>query len=428
MFGEEFFSRFAGGGGSSGGFETDAGSGEVDNQQLYNVLEINQNATQDEIKASYRKLVKLHHPDKGGQADKFKEINAANEVLSDPEKRKIYDKYGLEGLRNGGGGSGMSDIFDIFFGGGGRKRGGQQETPKLKPIVKKIEVTLDDIYHGKMVNLNVTRDKVCIDCNGKGGSKVDKCTKCKGKGVVVKMVQLGPGMYSQSQGKCDNCQGLGEIISKDAICKPCKGKKTLTKTEEVEVPIPIGAPQNHQILIPDKGDEHPVYRTGDLVVVLTIKTHPVFKRFKNDLLMTKKISLIESLSGFKFNLKRFDTEVTISSPPNNIVKHKDIKVIKNLGIHPFKNELSNGDLMIEFIVDMPSKLTLQQIEGLKTLLPKPILQTVNPTKNTYQFIDGPDIHPSINEKNNVPDEDEEESEEPSQRGFKSGEKVECQQQ
>lgn len=117
MFGGDFFSQF--GRGSDDG----SGASEVDNKQLYEVLGLESSATPDQIKARYRKLVMQHHPDKGGDANKFKEINAANEILSDPEKRKIYDKYGLEGLRNSDSSGGMNDIFDMFFGVGADREG-----------------------------------------------------------------------------------------------------------------------------------------------------------------------------------------------------------------------------------------------------------------------------------------------------------------
>lgn len=419
MFREEFFSRLGGG----GGFEPEETPENVDNKKLYEVLETEPTATQDQIKASFRRLVKKHHPDKGGDANKFKEINAANEVLSDPEKRKIYDQYGLEGLSNSGGG-GMNDVFDLFFG-GGRKKGGPQEKPKLKPKVLKVQVELDDIFVGKTINLPVTRARICIDCNGKGGSKVDKCTKCEGKGVMIKMVQVGPGMYTQAQAKCDTCQGSGEIIEKDAYCKTCKGSKTLNRSEEVEIVVPVGAPQGHQILIPEKGDEHYIYRTGDLIVVVEIKPHSIFKRLKNDLFISKKISLIEALAGFTFNLQMFNTEITISSPANKVVNNRDIKIVKNMGMPRYGSEMDNGDLIIEFLVEMPMKLSATQLEVLKTVLPPRLLPVPQPTKSSYEFVDAPS---NLGASSQDHAGEEEEQDEEQERGFRGGEGVQCQQQ
>lgn len=421
MFGGDFFSQFAG----RGGPEANEVPENVDNKKLYEVLELEPTATQDQIKASFRRLVKKHHPDKGGDANKFKEINAANSVLSDPEQKKIYDQYGLEGLNNSGGGAGMNDVFDLFFG-GGRRRGGPEEKPKLKPKVMKVQVELDDIFKGKTINLSVQREKICIDCNGKGGSKVDQCSKCNGKGATIKMVQVGPGMYTQSQARCESCQGTGEIIEKDSQCKACKGKKTLDTSEDVEIQVPKGAPQGHQILIPEKGDQHYIYRTGDLVVLVEIKLHPIFKRIKDDLFITKKISLIEALMGFKFNVKKFDSEITISSPAGVIVNNKDIKLVKNQGLPKFNNNSEYGNLVIELLIEMPKKLLPNQIESLKTLLPEKILPPLHSTKLNYEFSEGPVIIQNSEHTHEGEEEGDEENE--NERGFRGGPGVQCQQQ
>lgn len=420
MFGGGFFNQFG------AGEEEDSGAS--DNKQLYEVLGVSPTATQDEIKTAYRKLALKHHPDKGGDADKFKEINAANEVLSDPEKRKTYDRFGLEGLKGQGGPGGMGDIFDMFF--GGRGRGGRaRETPKLKPTVKVVQVTLDEINSGKMAHVETNRKIICGDCSGKGGSKVEKCGPCKGKGVVVKMVQLGPGMYTQSQSHCDKCGGAGEVIEKSSICKGCKGQKLIAKTETIEVQIPVGAPDQFKVEIKDKGDEHWEYRSGDLVVVVQIKPHPIFTRVKNDLHMKKKISLVEALTGFKFNLKRFDTEVTIESSPDSVVNNKDVKIVPNLGLPLFRNEFSHGDLIIEFQVEMPARLPEEHHAALKAILPKAILPAAKSTKNSYPFKDAPSSagHKKNSSHEEMHEEDDDE-EEHAQHGFQGGQRVECGQQ
>ena len=421
MFGGGFFKNFGGG---FGGEEDDDSTKEVDNKKLYEVLEVAPTATQEEIKKAYKKMALKHHPDKGGDIDKFKEINAANEVLSDPEKRKMYDKFGLEGLKGQNMSSGM-DIFDMFFG-GGRGRG-PKETPKLKPTIRNLEVTLDEIYAGKLTQISVDRKVVCAECNGKGGAKVEKCTGCKGRGVVIKMMQLGPGMYTQAQQHCDKCSGSGEMIDKKDICKKCKGKKLDQKVEQVEVAVSAGTPDNHRVIIKDKGDEHPEYKTGDLVVNILVKPHAVFKRQGNNLYITKKISLYEALTGFKFNLKRFDTEVTIES--DGVGQHKDVKLVPNLGLPHFKNELSVGDLLIEFQVEMPNKLIADQAETLKKLLPKPLLQAPKPTKNSYVMKEAVLNHKDSDHRHSANGQEEEDDDDSHRgHGFQGGQRVECNQQ
>lgn len=130
----------------------------------------------------------------------FKDLNMANEVLSNPEKRQIYDKYGIEGLKNDGAGAGGGgfDIFEHFFGGGGGGQRREQKQRKVKPVLQELKITLDDAYSGKMKVLKLTRKRVCDSCNGAGGKNVKTCGGCKGRGVVEKMIMLGPGMYQHS--------------------------------------------------------------------------------------------------------------------------------------------------------------------------------------------------------------------------------------
>ncbi len=254
-------------------------------------------------------------------------------------------------------GGGGHDIFDMFFnrGGGGRAR--KQQKPQLKPTVKEAKITLYDAYHGKMLHVNVQRKCICADCNGMGGSKVDQCMECKGRGVVTKMVQLGPGMYSQSQSYCTSCDGNGEQISKKDICKTCKGAKLIKKNEKVEVPVEVGFPAKGKIQIREKGNEHPDARTGDLIVVITVEDDKNFKRVNDDLYITKKIGLIDSLTGVKFNLEHLnDHKITIQTPENKIIKHKEILRVPNLGMPHYKDRMSNGDLYVEFDVVTPKTL------------------------------------------------------------------------
>ena len=394
---------------------------EVDNSKLYEVLGVEKNADQKSIKKAYRKLAMKHHPDKGGDPEKFKEINGAHEVLSNPEKRELYDKYGPDGLRQGGGGGGgMGDIFEMFFGGrgGGRGRSSRRERPQLKPTVKKINVDLEKIYTGHLKSVIIDRKTLCAGCDGKGGKNITICTQCKGRGVVIRMVQLGPGMYSQSQTSCGKCDGEGKIFKKEDICKECKGKKTITKPEKIEIPIEKGIPDKHQIKMEEKGNEHPEYRTGDLVVVVFSNPHPVYTRKGEHLYMKKKISLYESLVGFKFNIEQLDNNiVTVETEPGEIIHHGQIKMVSELGLPIYGETFSYGNLYIEFEVELPKKITPQQAKVLKTVLPPPLIEGVEKTKNNYK------LKMAVESKNKrIVDEDEEDEFGGRQGG---GQRVEC---
>lgn len=145
----------------------------------------------------------------------------------------------------------------MFFGGGGGQRGrggGRKEMPKVKPTKKALEVTLEQIYNGEMVKVKHERTRCCEACNGKGGENVKSCPACKGKGRVVKMYQMGPGMYQQVQKNCDDCGGEGEIIAEGGKCKTCKGQKILNKIKTFDVPLEKGAFHGHGITLSGEGN------------------------------------------------------------------------------------------------------------------------------------------------------------------------------
>jgi DnaJ family protein A protein 2 len=168
---------FFGGGGFpfGGGFEGMGGGPrgpkkEVDNKKFYNILGVSQNATADEIRKAYRKLALQHHPDRGGDKEKFQELNLANETLTDPKKRELYDQYGEDGLREGGGGGAdLSDLLGGMFGMGGGGRGRQTGPKKGKSVLHPVKATLADLYNGKSTKVAVNRDRICTKCGGLGG-------------------------------------------------------------------------------------------------------------------------------------------------------------------------------------------------------------------------------------------------------------------
>ena len=184
---------------------------DVNTTKYYEILGVSKTATHDEIRKAYRKKAVKLHPDKGGSEEAFQELQQAYEVLSDDDKRKVYDKYGEEGLKEGRGGEGPGmDIFD-FFNGGGARRGPR----KTKSILQNLDVTLEDIYLGKEKYLEISRKRVCTKCKG-SGSKVSgantTCSRCNGRGVVIVSQRTPFGIF-QSQSTCPTCHGEGSVIS-----------------------------------------------------------------------------------------------------------------------------------------------------------------------------------------------------------------------
>lgn len=255
------------------------------------------------MKKAYRKLAVQHHPDKGGDPEKFKEISKAYETLSDPDKKQRYDRYGEEGLEGGGGGGDPSDIFDMVFGGGmGRRGGGGGGKRKGKDVSHPMEVSLEQIYNGHTKKLAVNR--TVID-QTKG---VQDCDTCNGRGMVVQVMRMG-NMIQQVQQKCSKCNGQGKMFS------------TVKEKEVLEVYVDKGAPDGHKITFYNKADEQPGMDAGDVHFVVQEKEHPEFKRKNADLFIKRKITLLEALTGANLEVTHLDgRKLLIKTKPGEVIK------------------------------------------------------------------------------------------------------------
>lgn len=359
---------------SFGGEDNDSPdtNGEVDNKALYEILEVPQNATADDIKKSYRKKAVKLHPDKGGDPEKFKELTAAYEVLSNPEKRELYDKYGLDGIKDGG--QGGFDPFEGLLGGllGGRGGKGGNKPKKAKPTLKELKVTLEDVYNGKMAKLPHTRSKACPSCDGKGGKDAKKCTTCKGHGMVEKVVQLGPGFLSSTRQPCSDCKGEGMKIDKENMCKECKGNKIVQENKTIEVAVEQGVPHEHHVTFHGDGEEYPGVHAGDLIVRIIIEPHKRFERKGADLFYKKKISLYEALTGVSFTIEHLDgKKINVTTYPGAIIEPGMTKQINGKGMPFYKDVMSHGNLYVVFDVEFPKKGEIKNPEKLKDILPVP---------------------------------------------------------
>lgn len=288
---------------------------------FYDLLNVKPDATPDEIKKSYRKLALKCHPDKNPDdpdaQEKFKSISMAYEVLSDAKKREMYDKVGEQGLKEGGGGGDFSspmDIFDMFFGGGGRR----SKSNKGKDVIHQLSVSLEDMYNGSTRKLALQKNVICEKCEGRGGKAgaVAKCTTCKGSGTQVLLNQIGAGMYQQIHTSCRECDGQGEKINAKDMCKTCNGKKIVHERKILEVHIDKGMEDGQKISFAGEGDQSPGLEPGDIIIILEEKEHPLFKRKDMDLVMKMDITLNEALTGFKKSIKTLDNrQIIISSLP-----------------------------------------------------------------------------------------------------------------
>ncbi|XP_074149406.1 dnaJ homolog subfamily A member 2 isoform X1 [Sminthopsis crassicaudata] len=330
---------------------------------------------------AYRKLAKEYHPDKNPNAgDKFKEISFAYEVLSNPEKRELYDRYGEQGLREGsGGGSGMDDIFSHIFGGGlfsfmgnqNRSRNGRR---RGEDMMHPLKVSLEDLYNGKTTKLQLSKNVLCSACNGQGGKTgaVQKCSACRGRGVRIMIRQLAPGMVQQMQSVCSDCNGEGEVINEKDRCKKCEGKKVIKEVKILEVHVDKGMKHGQRITFTGEADQAPGVEPGDIVLLLQEKEHEVFQRDGNDLHMTHKIGLVEALCGFQFTFKHLDArQIVVKYPPGKVIEPGCVRVVRGEGMPQYRNPFEKGDLYIKFDVQFPENnwISPEKLSELEDLLP-----------------------------------------------------------
>ncbi|KAI3647454.1 hypothetical protein MP228_007675 [Amoeboaphelidium protococcarum] len=349
--------------------------------KLYDLLEVKPDASDADLKKSYRKLALRYHPDKNPDAgDQFKEISHAYEVLSDPQKREIYDRYGEEGLNGQGGmGGGMNaeDLFSNIFGGsffGGAGRGGRSSGPKRgKDMIHQLRVSLEDLYKGKTAKLALQKNVLCSDCNGRGGKEgaVSDCGGCRGTGVKVTLRQFGP-MVQQMQQVCNECNGEGQVIKEKDRCKTCAGKKIRGDKKVLEVHIERGMKDGQKIVFNGEGDQQPGVQPGDVVIVLDEKEHPKFSRKNDDLIYKAEIDLLTALAGGKMAIEHLDGHIAlVTIVPGEVIKPGDLKTIPGEGMPIYKRSQDYGDLYIQFDIKFPApnSLTPAQLKSLEKILP-----------------------------------------------------------
>lgn len=347
-------------------------------KDLYEILGVPRNATQEEIRKAYLKLAHKYHPDKTGgdkeAEEKLKEVNAAYDILKNPEKRAQYDRMGTaESMGFGGGGGGFGgfggfsgfgedfgggspfeDLFDIFFGGG---RAGRRTAASAQPgadLEYGITITLEEAARGVRRKIAFNRKERCADCKGTGaarGSKPETCPACGGRGQV----RATHGFFSITQ-TCPRCRGTGRIISNP--CRTCSGSGLVMRRRELEVDIPAGVDDSQRLRIPGEGEEGMNGGPrGDLFVLIRLAEHSVFQRQGTTIYCTVPITMTQAVLGGTVTVPTLFGPREVKIPAGT--SSEDEVVLRACGM-PDLRGYRQGDQVVRFSVELPRRLTPTQ--------------------------------------------------------------------
>src|SRR5512141_1439472 len=341
----------------------------MSNRDYYEILGVGRNASDEEIKAAFRKLARQYHPDVSKEPDaeeKFKEINEAYGVLSDSEKRGRYDRFGKEGLGGMGGfhdyTTDFADIFEELFGGFGFNTGRRsRRSPRRgQDLQMQVTLTFEEAVFGVEKEIEFERDETCSRCNGSGaepGTTPVRCSTCNGQGEVRQVRQTFLGQMVQTT-TCPTCNGRGEIIS--SPCKTCNGGGLERKTVKKKVPIPAGVDSGTQIRLAGEGGPG-VFGgpNGSLFLILDIRPHKFFKRRENDIILNLDINIAQATLGAEVEVPTLDGNEKLKIPSGT--QPGRVFHIKNKGV-PHLRRTTRGDQLVLINVEIPTKLSKEQKE------------------------------------------------------------------
>jgi molecular chaperone DnaJ len=340
------------------------------NRDFYEILGVQKNASTEDIKSAFRKLARQYHPDVSKEPDaeeRFKEINEAYGVLSDPQKRARYDQFGRAGLGEMGGmpdyaTMDFSDIFEEILGGFGFGYGGggarSRRPHRGRDLQVSVDLTFEEAVFGVDKTVEVTRNEACGTCRGSGaepGTTPQRCSTCGGRGEVRQVRQTIFGSMMQS-GPCPTCAGRGEIIS--TPCHTCRGQGQERKTVKKVIPIPAGVDNGNQIRLAGEGE--PGINggpQGNLYLLVSVQAHKFFKRRENDILLNLDINIAQAVLGADVEVPTVNGKETLKIPAGT--QPGKIFTLKARGV-PHIRKSGRGDQLVIVNVEIPTRLSKEQ--------------------------------------------------------------------
>ena len=344
----------------------------MNKRDYYEVLGVSKTATDAEIKSAFRKLAKKYHPDVSKEenaAEKFKEVQEAYAVLSDPEKRKKYDQFGHSAFQNNGGAGGfqgfdgfdfgdMGDIFDDILGGFGfssNSRRSANGSRKGNDVLYRMTISFDEAVHGCEKDIDLDTVDNCPNCHGEGGFNSKTCPECRGSGTISSEQRTMFGSFL-SKTTCPECHGTGNIFEKK--CPDCNGKGKIRKNKTITVTVPAGIDNGNRLRLTGKGEAgENGGRNGDLYLEFTVKDHDFYKRNEDDIYIDLPLTITEAVLGCTKEVPTIygNVELTIPSGTQSLDKLR----LRGKGIENV-NTKRKGDMYAVVKVIMPEKLTKEQ--------------------------------------------------------------------
>jgi DnaJ-class molecular chaperone len=357
----------------------------VKDTTLYDRLQIPTDATDSHINKAFHKLSKQWHPDKHQEQEqkeeaskKFQEIQQAKEILLDEQKRQLYDQIGMAILEHNpdphDGGFPFGGMPGFPFGGmpgfpfGGMPGGMHPEQEQGEPIVYELSVTLDQVYNEKTVTIQYPCFYTCTSCHGEGTAtgKPNLCGACNGQGRRMQIMRMG-NMIQQSIVECDQCRGKGKVIELSNACRDCLGEGKVTKQKERSVKLLPGLETGNKIQLQGKGHHLKYGSRSDLIIVVTVDTHPIYKRYQNDLFTVVPLTLYQALFGYTIHIKHLDgrfIRLTCTS-------RTEPDTVQCLPYHGMRHEHETGKLFLLFQLRLPELPVIPEC--------KPLLQSLDPS-------------------------------------------------